>query len=68
MYKVRAQSRKRCPRCFKMVEVGDCAILTDDRTVTVDVPWFGRFEERGSWHLWHPACHAQRHTAPAHGR
>lgn len=63
MYRVMAQTRKRCPRCYRMVEAGELAVLTDDRRVTTRVPWFGRFEERGAWHLWHPECHASRHQA-----
>lgn len=61
--RVQAKKRKRCPWCKRMIEVGEAAILTDDRfqreaymhhtggTMTVT---------RGAWHLLHEKCHADR--------
>jgi hypothetical protein len=42
--------------CKQMIEVGDSAVLTDDRYRDSKVQWFGRSYKRGAWHLWHPAC------------
>jgi hypothetical protein len=55
---VTAKTRKRCPACKQMIEVGESAVLTDDRYMDSRVQWFGRQYARGAWHLWHSACHA----------
>lgn len=53
------RSRKRCRVCRKMVEVGDRAILTDDRFADAHI---GRTSGamttvvRGAWHLTHVEC------------
>lgn len=69
---VRAKARKRCPHCGRMVEVGERAVLTDDRHMAHQPNWMGRTYQRGAWHLWHPACvdgealeHAEREAALA---
>lgn len=54
--KVIACTRKRCRVCMKMVEVGDEAILTDDRYLADAIQWHGRRYPRGAWHLTHPDC------------
>jgi len=41
-----------------MVEIGDRAVLTDDRSLDTKTQWFGRKFMRGAWHLYHVACHA----------
>lgn len=56
---VRAKTRKRCPFCHKMVEVGESATLTDDRYRSERIQDFGRQYARGAWHLWHPECFTQ---------
>ena len=52
-----AKTRKRCPRCRSMIEVGETAVLTDDRYQSERIQDFGRRYPRGAWHLWHPDCH-----------
>jgi hypothetical protein len=53
---VTAKTRKQCPGCKQMIEVGERAVLTDDRYSSCRVQDFGRSYPRGAWHLWHPAC------------
>ncbi len=59
---VAAKKRKRCVGCGKMVEVGEQAVLTDDRYAADRISQNhggAQYNARlGSWHLWHPACHA----------
>jgi hypothetical protein len=52
-----ARKRKRCPGCRSMIEVGETAVLTDDRYMDAQIQWHGRRYQRGAWHSWHPACH-----------
>ncbi len=54
---VTAKTRKRCPHCREMIEVGASAVLTDDRYMEARIQWHGRKFQRGAWHLWHPDCH-----------
>lgn len=54
--RVVAKARKRCPDCWRMIERGEEAILTDDRHLVAAVQWHGRRYVRGAWHLRHPAC------------
>lgn len=60
---VTAKTRKRCPQCSRMVEVGESAVISDDRSLeschTFRTPGMKPFR-RGAWHLWHPACRAER--------
>jgi len=42
-----------------MVEVGETAVLTDDRYQSDRIQDFGRRYPRGAWHLWHLDCHQQ---------
>lgn len=55
-----ARTRKRCPQCGKMVEIGDTCVAVDGRHMVSKVNWFGRSYRRGAWHLWHPACIEER--------
>ena len=55
---VTAKTRKRCPHCRKMIEVGARAFLTDDRYQSARIQDFGRSYPRGAWHLWHVECAA----------
>lgn len=59
---VTATTRKRCPGCFRMVEVGDTAVLRDERHQATSgrTPWIGNRQSytRGAWHLYHPECFA----------
>lgn len=55
-----AKTRKRCRVCQQMIEVGEPAILTDDRYMADAIQWHGRKYRRGAWHLWHPVCQAKR--------
>lgn len=57
---VTAMTRKRCPDCGQMVEVGEAAVLRDERSQATSgrTPWIGNRQSytRGAWHLYHPAC------------
>jgi hypothetical protein len=58
---VTAKTRKRCPMCSRMVEVGSPAVLRDERrqqTGAGKTPWIGNRQSytRGAWHLYHPDC------------
>ena len=58
---VTAKSRKRCPHCNGMVEVGESAVLSDDRWTKDGVSQNHGGAQysapRGAWHLYHPECH-----------
>lgn len=60
---VTAKTRKRCPMCNKMVEVGQDAVLTDDRWTHDGVSrnHGGAMYRatRGAWHLYHLVCHQE---------
>ena len=61
---VAAKTRKRCPQCHKMVEVGEDAVLRDNRyqqSGAGATPWIGNRQTytRGAWNLYHPACFEQ---------
>lgn len=60
---VTAKTRKRCPWCKQIIEVGEAAVLTDDRYMDSKIQWFGRTYRRGAWHLWHSDCHAAARPA-----
>lgn len=55
-----AQTRKRCPNCLKMVDVGEPVVARDERTQATSgkTPWIGNRQSytRGAWHLYHPQC------------
>ena len=55
---VTAKTRKRCKACSRMVEVGEEAVLTDDRFMFQREWVYSRSYKRGAFHLWHPECHA----------
>lgn len=60
---VRATTRKRCQQCNKMVDIGDEAVLTDDRVQEVKISMNSAKPYKittGAWHLWHPKCHEAR--------
>ena len=65
---VTAKTRKRCPQCNRMIEAGEPAILSDDRSLescpTYRTPGMKQYK-RGAWHLWHVACRADHLTAVA---
>lgn len=68
---VTAKTRKRCMICNRMIEVGEPAVLTDDReTVSQLSRNAGNHQYRavrGAFHLWHAECRA-RFEAAAAGR
>ncbi len=51
-----AKTRKRCPWCSKMVEVGTVCNVVDGRRMVGAIQWFGREYERGAVHLYHAGC------------
>lgn len=59
---VTAKTRKRCPHCNRMIELGEAATLTDDRWTKDGISQnhgnAAYRATRGAWHLYHPACHA----------
>lgn len=55
-----AKTRKRCPQCNTMIEIGEPVDITDDRYVDGKAQWFGRSFARGAFHLWHPRCMEDR--------
>ena len=57
---VTAKTRKRCPGCNRMIEVGEVATLTDDRHMVDNISRNHGAAQyravRGAYHLWHPTC------------
>lgn len=56
-----AKTRKRCPDCGRMIEIGERVTITDDRSQqhgAGKTPWIGHRQSypRGAFHLWHPTC------------